>query len=272
MPIKDKIHSLGVDNKYIHLMLVSGPGGGKTVLLGTAPNALFITTDPEGTVSAFMNGSKAKEIEVESYTDIVDAYNYLKNGGIEEMGLEWILIDNTSETLQFARDECIKLSRARNKALDEFVMSQQDYQRSQNMLLKLVKQFNDLPVNVAWTAWQENVEDEEGNMFFAPAIHGQKGAVAQMVAGVMNVVGYIEVLEDDKGEEFRRVHFTHNGPFRGKDRYMALGKKRDNLTIPTLEKLIKTSVAKRAAESQTDTKKGAAPVRRRRSSTTTRSA
>jgi len=263
------IRPLGVTDRYVRMLIVAGPGFGKTVLAGTAPNALFLTTDPEGTLSAWAFGSDAQEWEIESWANIQEAFRYLRDGGIEEMDLKWVIIDNTSEAQNFGMSETMQKARAQNSRLDEFIPSQQDYQRSQLMILKLVKQFNDLPVNVLWTAWQKSEEDQDGNVYFAPAIHGQQGAVAQMVAGYMNIVGYGEVIEaDDK--EVRRVWFTHHGPYRGKDRFVALGQKRDGLTIAKMDEIIQAAVAKRKAQRAAAKKTGAAT--RSTASTTTKTA
>jgi hypothetical protein len=130
------------------------------------------------------------------------------------------------------------------------------------MLVQLVKQFNDLPVNVGYTAWIETREDNDGAEYFAPAIHGQKGGIAQMIAGYMNVVGYGQVVEED-GEEHRIIHFAQNGPYRGKDRYNALGKARKDLTLPRMKSIIDKKVAERKAQDAT----GKTPARAARPAT-----
>jgi len=276
MAIPKQIKQLGTVDKYINFMLVAGPGFGKTVMFGTEDRALFLTTDPEGTVSAWMMGSKAQEWECTSYGDVVEAYTYLRDGGIEELGLTWVFIDNISEVQELAKHTNIELERKRNSNIDLFVPSQANYQRSQNMLLALVKQFNDLPVNVGYTAWVQTNEDSEGNEYFAPGIHGQKGQIAQMVAGYMNVVGYGEVALDEKGEEHRVIFFSQTGPYRGKDRFNALGKKRTDLTLPKMKSIIDNAVAKRKAElagkSATGTTTKARPVRRRTTTATRKKA
>lgn len=271
MTVPKNVKRLGSVDKYIHFLLVAGPGFGKTVLFGTEDKALFLTTDPEGTVSAWMMGSKSLEWECTHYSDVIAAYTYLRDGGIEELGLQWVFIDNISEVQELAKHTNIELEQKRNPAIDDFVPSQANYQRSQNMLLALVKQFNDLPVNVGYTAWMQVNEDSNGHEYFAPGIHGQKGQIAQMVAGYMNVVGYGEVQTDGEGVEHRVIHFSQNGPYRGKDRYNALGKKRTDLTMPKMKSIIDAAIAKRKAElapSKTPARAGAsgttkAPARRR---------
>lgn len=265
MTIPKAIKPLGALDKYIHCMIVAGPGFGKTVFWGTAPNALFLTTDPEGTVSAWAFGSAAQEWEVKTWTALNDAYKYLRDGGIAEMNLDWVIIDNASEAQNLGMRENIDNSRKHNASLDEFIPSQANYQRTQNMMLDLVKKFHDLPVNVGWTAWTETHEDNEGNEYFAPGIHGQKGMIAQTIAGYMNMVGYGEVVEiNDK--EVRRIWFTQRGPFRGKDRFTAMGAKRDALDVPKMMQLIEAKKAElrkaRSAGKTASTTKKVAPVRR----------
>lgn len=267
MTIPKKVKPLGIDDKYIHFLLNAGPGFGKTVLFGSEDKALFLTTDPEGTVSAWSLGSKAQEWEVKDADELDEAFRYLRDGGIEELGITWVFVDNISEVQEFFKLDHIQIERKRNDKIDEFVPSQANYQRTQNRLLSFVKAMNDLPVNVGYTAWIATHEDGEGREYFAPAIHGQAGAIAQMIAGYMNVVGYGEVIEDDQGVEHRRVWFSQTGPWRGKDRFVALGKSRTDLTMPKMQAIIGAAIKKRRAERAANTKAPATTVRRRTTST-----
>lgn len=259
MTVPKQIQPIGDNADFIHMLIVGLSGFGKTVFAGTAPNALFLTTDPEGTTSAQMMGSQAREWKISGWTELNDAFRYLRDGGIEELGLEWLIIDNISAAQNMGLQATMELARENNARLDEFIASQQDYLRSQNMLRQMVKRFQDLPVNLIWTSWQTSEEDsEDGAVYYAPAIHGQKGALAQEVAGYMNIVGYGEVVEDTQGNEVRRIWFTTHGPFRGKDRFICLGQYRDRLTVSDLASLVEK--AKRTAKrksSPTGTKAGA---------------
>lgn len=277
MAIPKQIHKVGVTDRYIHALIVAGPGFGKTVLLGSAEHALFLTTDPEGTISAWAMGSEADEWECKHWDDINAAYIYLRDGGIKEMGLKWVMIDNASEAQALGMKSNMQNSRKAKPQLDEFVPTLDNHQRTQIMFLDMVKKFHDLPVNVLWTTWAETHEDGEGQEYFAPSIHGQKGAIAQQFAGMMNVVGYGQVTEEEDGTEHRVLWFSQSGPYRGKDRYIALGRKRTDLTIPKMEALIAAAIKKRLAERQANMRPGATAGRTttkataRRRTTTTRS-
>jgi len=266
-----KIHPVGVTDRYQHTLIVAGPGFGKTVFWGTSPQVVFLTTDPEGTVSAWAMGSKSREWEINSWADMDEAYIYFRDGGLVKEGLDkpgsWIVVDNASETQSFGMAASMKGERANNAKLDEFIPTQAAYQRSQNMFLTMVRKLHDLPVNVGWTAWIKSEEDENGETYFAPAVHGQQGALAQQFAGLMNIVGYGEVIENGD-QEIRRIWFTHHGPYRGKDRYIALGRKRDDLTVPKMVQIIDVAVKKRLAERAATTKPGGAPARARTATAT----
>lgn len=274
MAIPKEVRPLGYTGKYIHFLLCAGPGFGKTVMFGSETKLLFLTTDPEGTVSAWMLGSEAREWEIKEWADLTKAYTYLRDGGIEELGIDWVVIDNISEAEELGKQANIDLERKGKPHIDEFVPTQANYQRTQNMLVQMVKKFNDLPVNVGYTAWIETREDNDGQEYFAPAIHGQKGTIAQMIAGYMNVVGYGQVVEEDGGEH-RIIHFAQNGPYRGKDRYNALGSARKDLTLPRMKSIIDKKVAERKAQQAGTTPartarpatKGTAPARRRAAAT-----
>ena len=253
-----EIKPLGDYDKYIHAMIVADAGFGKTVFGGTSEKALFLTTDPEGTISAKMFGSTAEEWRIESWTEHNKAFAYLRDGGIKELGLNWVIVDNISEAQNLALFETMALARARNKNLDEFVPSQQDYQRSQNMMKVMVKKFHDLPVNILWTSWQAIQEDRDGEIFYAPAIHGQQGSLAQTIAGYMNIVGYGEVVEDG----VRRVWFSHAEAFRGKDRFNVLGDFRDRLTVPKMQSLVEGALRKANTSSTTNNTIKKAPAAR----------
>lgn len=248
------IRDVGVEtSKHRHLLLCAGPGFGKTVFFGTGgPKVLFLTTDKEGTLSAAMMGSKSKEWPINKWEDLVDAYKYLRDGGIAKDGWDWVVIDNVSEAEELAKWGNIAREHAAKPAtVDEFVPTQGNYQRTQNMLLMMVKQFLDLPVSVGFTAWIETNEDNEGQEYYAPAIHGQKGAIAQMIAGYMNIVGYGEVVRGDDDKEHRRIWFSQHGPFRGKDRYIALGNFKTDLTLPKMDEIIDAKLALRSGKSAT---------------------
>ena len=240
-----KIQQLG-EAKYVRACIIAPSGFGKTVFLGTAHRALFLTTDPEGTVSAKRFGSTAQEWPCAEFKDLSEAYIYLRDGGHEDFDV--VLIDNISEAQKLALYEAKDNSIARSKtgAVDPLIPDQGEYLRAQLAIEKMVKQFHDLPMHVFWSSHQKGYEDGEGEPYYSAVIQGKKGELAQTILGFMNVIGFGEVIEKD-GKEVRRLWFSYHGPYRGKDRSGGLGRFQDNLTVPEL--IAKFEAAKPKASS-----------------------
>lgn len=233
-----QIHKLG-EISYVKMLVMAPSGFGKTVFAGTAPKALFLTTDPEGTFSAFRKGSDADEWTVRTWADLMDAYTWLRNGGCDEY--EWLVIDNITEAQHLGMQAAHQISIKRpGSRVDEFVYDMWDYQRGQLSLIQMVNQFNDLPIHKIWTSHRRDNEDGEGEPFYSAVIQGGQGAVAQQIQGYMNVIGSGQMEKKD-GKDVRRMYFTHTGPHRGKDRFQALGNFKDDLTVPRMMELIESA-------------------------------
>lgn len=230
--------------RYIRYALAAHSGFGKTVQAGTAPKALFLTTDPEGTASAASFGSTAEEWRINSWDDLSKAYLYLRDEGIRTEGYRWIIIDNGTECQNLAMQKSIDRRMRLRPDTERFVPEQKDYQVSQNGIIDFVKKMHTLPVHIMWTFHLIEAESAEGDPFYSIAIQGQKGQIAQQILGYTNVIGMGHAFErtvNGKVRTVRRTWFTHSGPYRGKDRFAALGRYRDELTIPEMTRIIRES-------------------------------
>lgn len=230
-----KIGPLG-SAAYIRMMLASASGWGKTVFGGTAQKALFLTTDPEGTMSAKIFGSTAKEWMIADWPDFSDAYRYMRDEGCDVY--DWLIIDNATEAQVFSLEDAVRIAKEKDKSRDDFVPARNDYLRSQIAFIQMVKQFHSLPINILWTAHTKIREDADGEMFYSVAIDGKEGQIAEQMLGYMNIIGFGDMALKD-GKEVRRIFFSHYKMYRGKDRFNALGKARDDLTIPRMEAIIR---------------------------------
>jgi hypothetical protein len=257
------------------MFLIAPQSFGKTVFCGTAPNAIFLTTDPEGTISARQMGSDAEEWRIQNWTDLNNAYRWLRDEGIQSEGYKWLIIDNITEAQRMGMWESMVITKRNSNApskLDEWVPTQADYQRSQNMILKFALQINDLPINVIYTSHIKGMEDEEGEPVFSAAIHGQKGALSNQIVGYSNITAMGELIpgKNPGDDEVRRFWFSAHGAYRGKDRFVALGRYQDNLTVPKMMEIIgnrkpvarKSSAAPSPAPAATSTRRPIPPKRR----------
>lgn len=252
------IHQLGDAPSYVRAMIAAASGFGKTVFCGTAPKALFLTTDPEGTVSAKAFGSTAEEWIIHSWKELEAAFIWLRDEGCALY--EWLIIDNLTEAQALAMREAMEKAVAAKATRDPYVPDKYEYQRSQNATLQMIKKFNDLPINIIYTSHIAHREDSDGEPYSSIILQGKQGELAETALGHMNIIGMGEVVEIG-GQEVRRLWFTHHKEWRGKDRYVKLGAKQDNLTVPKMMEIIN---AKKPAATKART-----PVRR---GTTTRKA
>lgn len=223
--------------KYLRMAMVAPSGFGKTVFCGTADRALFLTTDPEGTASAAAWGSDAKEIEVTNQEQMNDAYVFLEQGGISELDVDTVIVDNLTEVQKQFMDAAMSNAVTKEPDRSLFVPAQREYLIEQNAVIDFVRKMCTLPVNLIFTIHRKGMEDGEGEPFYSAAVRGKQGEIAQSVLGYMNVVGMGEVLTI-KEKEVRRIYFDHVRQFRGKDRFQVLGKFRDELTVPDMMTLL----------------------------------
>jgi hypothetical protein len=219
-------------------------------------------------------GSNIDEWTCDSAKELREAQIWLRDGGHELYDI--VAIDNIShaQKLMMHESKAMNLARPGSKA-DALVPALDDYLRAQLGIEEFVLKMHDIPIHVIWTAWLEEHEDKEGNVMYAPSIQGSKGAVAQQIMGYMNINAFGEIVTKDN-KEVRRLWFTHHDKFRGKDRFHALGRFKDDLTLPQTLELIglaekKASVAVSKATG-TATPAKAAPIKRAGATTKRRAA
>lgn len=241
-----KIQPLGADSLYISMMVVAESGFGKTVLAGTADSMLILSVDPEGTDSALYQGSKADQWVIRDYNDMDEAYRYLRDTGHKEY--DWLCIDSGTEMQKIFQKTWLEKNAHKAGKRDPEVLGMDGHQVTQLQLIRFVKQINDLPMHKMWTALPLRLEDAEGEPYYLPQFHGGKGDVALQVMGYMKVQGFGEFVEKKvkRGGKVetkisRRYHFQPYGPYKGKDRYDALGPFLDDPTLPGITATIEAA-------------------------------
>jgi len=251
--------------------VIAQGGWGKTGFAGTAPNALFITTDPEGAQSAYQLGSTAREVKVHDQKALIDIQLDLLEGLAEKY--DWLIVDDmTMVQYIFARtsmDARVRRSAAKAQKtaaqekldvqmasivalvegdgnLNRYVPEQNDRYTYQNATIDFAKWLTQLPMHVIMIYKRALSEydysgasaDGSSDAYWTAAIEGRRGAVAEMCLGVTNIIGSGEFFTKKDGTEVRRMWFTHHEKHRGKDRTGRLGAFRDDLDIPRMMRLI----------------------------------
>lgn len=201
-------------------------GVGKTAQLGTLPGRVLLIATETGTVTIrrFMKRyglkpGKVKVWPVHKWDDLVEAYKYLA----ERAGdWDWVAVDSATNMQQLALRAILNKAVVENPNRDEDIPAIQDHQKWQNMFKRFVTDFNELPVNVLWTATAMRREDQEGEDLTLPAIQGKDYEIAAWVCAQMHVVAFYGKKVQGKGDKavlIRRLLFEGVPPYFAKDRY-----------------------------------------------------
>ena len=243
MSLKDKVRKLADAEEYVNILIYADSGTGKTVLAGSDDSVLFAAPEDDGLLSAKRMGSKAEKYDINQWEDLMQLHvdlNELVEEG-EEIPYKWLAIDSITEMQAMCMRYILAKTKADNPDKDPDVPQIQDWQRYYILFEKMVRAFNDLPVNVIWTALARKAEDADGNEFMVPEIQGKDYGISMKTVSYMTCYGYMmrEVVEKERlvdpnkpdGEKKRVkvrqrvIYFEDNGVFRGKDRTLALGAK-----------------------------------------------
>ncbi len=268
MPAKHaSIKKVGVSQPYLNMCVVAESGFGKSVLLGSAgAKMLILSVDPEGADSAYFQGSEADEWVIRTFEELENAYKWLRDTGHEIY--DWVGVDSIGEVQKLMQQDWLFKNKDKAKGRHPDVLGMDGYQITQNQVVKFVKQMNDLPMHTVYTAKPLEMVDAEGEIYYLPFLHGQKGDVARDFMGYMKIQAFGTYhnkkvrLADKSIEErlVRRFHFSPEGPYRGKDRTDSIGSFLDDPTLPQIAKIVAEKAA--AATGSAPAKKSMATRRR----------
>lgn len=245
----------------INWLLYGHSGSGKTVIAGKLPGRVLILANEQGTISAKRQGSKAKVWVIRRWEDLVEAYEYLANN---EHPFDWVVIDTVTE-LQY---KCIRwILRTvveANPQRDPHIPAIQDYQKWQLAMKQMIVDFNELPVNILWTAQEMVREDPDGEDIILPLIEGKDYQIASWACAQMDVVSHLALKTVKKkiaGKVertfVRRLTCNESPPIFAKDRFDVLGRVVDNPDIAELVQRIKDTETGRPPAKKTAARTGA---------------
>ena len=194
------------DSKRFCKGLVFAPGGaGKTVFLGTAAlderTAPCLFIDFEGG-SESLAGLDIDIAEVNSWNDYNEVFELLASG---DSGYKSCAIDSISETHKFALLYILAKEGPNRK--DPDLLQQGDYGKATVQLRRLLREFRDLPMHVFFASHAKEVEIPREGRVRIPDMAGQ---MAEEVAGLMSVCGYLAQFEEEG--ELHRTLLLHSFP------------------------------------------------------------
>lgn len=255
---KSKIVSLQDNAPSINMLVYGDAGAGKTVLAGSDRRVLFLAPEDSGTLSALRMGSKADKWPIRKWEDLIEAYEYAYDAEANGQGLpyDWLAIDSITEMQYMARQYILQRTAQDkvNKGQDTEVPQIQDWQREYIILEKMVRAFNDLNVNVIFTALSRKETNSDGEEFLVPDVQGKGYGLAMKIAALMTSYGYlkVEVIEKEQPDPTpenpnnkktirvrqRTVYWGDTGSIKGKDRTLALAPSTTGLTLQKIRQRI----------------------------------
>lgn len=247
------IHKLEDGPSYFNWMVVGDGGVGKTVLGGTAPNALFFGFEVQGTESAKLMGSTADELIIRNRDEYTKAMEYFEYGkGCEDY--EWIVVDSGDEMEEVFWKTHLRQQKEAKSNRSLYKAELQDYNIIGNQVKAAFDDLNKLPINVLYLCKPMPVitVDEDGDDVVdeLPMLGSAKnGNLARKVCGKVSMVGYLEVKqkkEDNKTVEWRRMYVSPRGGMHAKNRY-GWGPYIDDPTIPALAQLAESALKGQAS-------------------------
>lgn len=245
--VESKIISLQDDDDYVNILVYGDSGVGKTVLAGSDDRVLFVAPEDQGTLSAKRAGSSADKWPVKHWDDLYEAYEYfweLTDAG-KEIPYNWIALDSLSELQDLAMRGILDEAVRQNPDRDPDIPALQDWQKYYNIVERLIKGFNSLPVNVIYTALARPALMPDSTEKLVPDLQGKKDQYAKKVSSWMTSFGHMSYKRVNTGtsdapnyEDRRTITWRDTQYATGKDRTNALAPKTVNLTLKEIRKLI----------------------------------
>lgn len=228
--------------------LVFGQSGiGKSVLAGTAPNSLLLTTEAEGAISAKARGSKAQELKVPSWEDWLEYMRWLEHSGHKDY--DWINLDSLDELEEHAWNAIMGHTNSRSVGGSFRARSRNDYPLVWAAMAEQVDRLIRLPTNILITAktMRVDVETDEGEdtTLALPLVGSTKrGDLAMKICGKMTLVGYYRgIRNEETGKKIRRLHTEDSERWIAKDRHDTFGRYISNPNIADMEKAVEERLA-----------------------------
>lgn len=224
-PAPPTIIDLADFQESINMCIFGDPGAGKTPLAATLPNALFIATEP-GTISAVRYGNaKGKVIRAYTFGEFRRAYLWLRDVAASQY--EWVVVDSVTRLQEMVLRNVLDTMMVKFPHRDPDVPDKAEHQKWQIQFKKYVKSFNDLDVNVLWTAHAMRHPDAEGNETVLPQLQGKNGTddprtMSMWFSGTVGLNGYLGIDEDIEAAPHRRLVIKRAGDYSAfvvKDRF-----------------------------------------------------
>jgi energy-coupling factor transporter ATP-binding protein EcfA2 len=187
----------------VKILVYGEAGSGKTRLVPTLPNVVALSAEG-GLLS--IKDSNTPYIEVGSYTDITDAYEWL-TGSQEAEQFESVALDSISEIAEVV----LMFEKKRNKD------PRAAYGAMMEQMSDLVRSFRDLPGrNVYFSAKLDKAPDEKGHLLYSASMPGK--STARDLPYFFDEVFALRTFLTDEGKKEGALYTSGDDSWSAKDR------------------------------------------------------
>jgi AAA domain len=225
----------GQRSKKKTVMIYGPPGAGKTRLIGTGGKGTLIIRPPvDHTDSIITPGFE--EWEVSDWAEMNNVGEDLHHDGAKDYPDGWVWLDSVSLFQDIGLDDIWEGVIAAKPHRRQYGLDQGEYGVNMWRLQTWIRHVVGIPgFNFGIVAHPAELPNINGQVKFQPWIQGRQ--MSQKVQGYMNMVAYLEVVQQD-GKEPRRVLRTRGTEdYEAKDQYDAFPNGR--LVDPTMPKIVK---------------------------------
>ena len=222
--------------RFVNNLFFGPSGGGKTHLLGTAAlderTAPIALLDFEGGVLDVLTGLPGQgtdwvHIPISNWADFNEAYARLDEN---DEGFKSAGVDSISETHIFALLNLLEDGKpSREKEPD--LIQEGDYGTALVQLRRLVRKFRDLPMHTFFTAHDREIRHPREGLVTVPSMAGK---ASTEVPGLMTLVGYLALSENEEGDTERVLLLQNYAKIRTKVRMPWGTEAPDELVNPSM--------------------------------------
>lgn len=207
-----KITSTQKSVKFIKALVYGEPGSGKTVLASTAPGPLIISAE-KGLLS--LSNLDIPAIEVQTWTEIQEAYNFIVSDSKEMKGIKTICVDSISEIAEIMLSEFGKLTKEDGKTP---IHGMQVYGKLGVDGTELIKGFRDIKDKHVYiiAKMSRMVDEYSGITNWAPEMPGN--SLKTRLPYAFDLLLPLRIGETEDGEKYRYLQTQADIQYIAKDR------------------------------------------------------
>lgn len=247
-------------HESMNFLIYGDSGHGKTTFCSQLPNVLLVASE-QGAGSARRAGVKCKIWVVRSFAEMEKVYDYFRTA---DHPFEWALVDSLTDLQLKLTREIVKKRFKEKPRSDPHAPELQEYFRRQLMLQEMVTDWNDLPVNVCWTAQSMRKTDAEGEDIVIPLIEGKEFQISSWVCASVDLLGHLAVKANGEGKFEHVLTVQPSPPIWAKNRYDLPRSIRNPDIRAILKRIKETEDPQPNSAPKAETTQSRTPARRRR--------